>query len=76
MFRVWVYQDAVQLGYKLSVEEKRRQTLHRRVREYRLELASERSPARLEWFARQLKLVRPTAEDIFGIGSGGRHGTR
>ena len=85
LFRVWVYQEAVQLGYRLSEREDELRRLRNDVRQLEVEAASERSPAHLAELARTLGL-EPTAPRLLqndGLGthraapvvaSGGRHG--
>lgn len=64
LFKVWVYQDAVQLGYRLSEREEERKRLRNEVRQLEIELAAERSPPRLSALAKALGLVPPEARQI------------
>jgi cell division protein FtsL len=72
LFKVWVYQDAIQLGYRLSEREEERRRLRNDVRQLELELASERAPARLLQLATRLGLAAPTPAQIFDAGEGRR----
>ncbi len=72
LFRVWVYQDAVQLGYRLSEREEERRRLRNEVRQLEVELAAERSPARLKDAARSLGLVPPDARQVLAPSLGRR----
>lgn len=67
LFRVWVNQDAVQIGYELSAEAERRRQLGALTEKLEVELAAERSPERLVRLARQLGLSAPPPERLFGI---------
>lgn len=62
LFRVWVHQDAVLLGYQLSTETKRRAALRESVRKLEVEWAAARSPERLMELARRhgLRLPEPS----------------
>lgn len=71
LFRVWVNQDAIQIGYELSREAKRRQRLQAASQALEVELAAERSPARLKRLATRLGLKPPPPERIFGAGAQG-----
>ena len=64
LWRVWVHQGTVQLGYQLSQEEARRADLRERLRAIEIEWASENSPLRLEKRAAELGLVPPQANQI------------
>lgn len=64
LFKVWVYQDAVQLGYRLSEREEERKRLRNELRQLEVELAAERSPARLSQLARALGLEAPEARQL------------
>ena len=76
LFRVWVNQDAVQIGYALSHEAKRRQATQELIQKLEVELAAQRSPERLRRLAQGLGLEAPPPERIFGgtESDGGRHG--
>lgn len=67
LFRVWVHQSSVQVGYALSAQHARRNELNELVRQLELELAAERSPARLSRLAEQLGLSRPKPEQVVGL---------
>ena len=72
LLQVWINQDAVQAGYDLSKEVKRRRQLHEQVRRLELELTAQRSPERLRVLAKQLGLTPPAAGRV--IGAGGTRG--
>lgn len=61
LFRVWVHQDAVRLGYELSAKEDQRRKVRNEVRQLEVELASEKTPSRLSDLARTLGLEPPAA---------------
>jgi len=69
LFRVWVNQDAVHVGYALSEQTKRRDDLRALIRELEVELAAERSPERLMRLANKLGLKPPTSDKTFGAAS-------
>ena len=69
LFRVWVFQDVIQLGYQLSVAEKKSHKLVGRIEKLRVELAAEHAPSRLETAARRLELMRPNPRNIVGVES-------
>ena len=73
LFRVGVHQDVIQLGYRLSVQEKRRQKLVADLEQLQVELATSKSPDRLSALARELKMFRPVSNKVFGVtmGAGG-----
>ena len=64
LFRVWVHQDAVQMGYALAGEEHRREGLRTNLHELEVEVASERSPARLVRIAANLGLRPPATGQL------------
>ena len=66
LFRVWVNQDAVQIGYALSEEASRQRRVADMTQKLELELAAARSPERLASLARKLGLSAPPAERMFG----------
>lgn len=74
LFKVWVYQDAVQLGYRLSEREEERKRLRNEVRQLEVELAAERSPPRLSALAKTLGLVPPEARQQLGAVRAGVRG--
>lgn len=79
LFRVWVHQDALQLGYRLSEREQARRALRNVERQLEVELAAERAPANLLALAQRLKLVPPTPQQLAGArlarnAGGGRGG--
>jgi hypothetical protein len=82
VFRVWVHQDVVRMGYQLSAEEKERAHLQDLVRQLEIERAAERSPEHLLQWAAKLNLVPPTSRQIIKEGSPnvkakrGAHGQR
>lgn len=59
LFRIYVRQDAVQLGYELSLGERRRDHLRATLQELEVELAAATSPARLNLMAQRLGLHPP-----------------
>jgi hypothetical protein len=77
LFRVWVHQDAVQLGYRLSEREENRKNLRNTLRQLEIELAAERSPAALVAMAQRLKMVPPAPEQmaVAHVGHGGSRGS-
>jgi hypothetical protein len=66
LFRVWVHQESVRLGYQLSTEERRSGELSQLERQLELELAAERSPARLVQLAKTLGLRPPAPTQVVG----------
>ena len=66
LFRVWVHQESVRLGYQLSVEERKGRQLEELVKQLELELAAERSPAHLMQLARSLSLRPPEPTQVVG----------
>lgn len=61
LFRIYVRQDAVQLGYELSLQERRRDQLRATQQELEVELAAATSPGRLSLMAQRLGLHPPQA---------------
>jgi cell division protein FtsL len=59
LFRVWVHQDAVRLGYELSAKEEQRRKVRNELRQLEVELATEKTPSRLSDLARTLGLEPP-----------------
>jgi hypothetical protein len=72
LFRVWVHQDAVQMGYALSAEEHRREALRASAHELEVELAASRSPARLASLAGKLGLKPPAPGQLVGTSAAPR----
>jgi cell division protein FtsL len=66
LFRIYVRQDAVQLGYDLSREERRRDTLRATQQELEVELAAATSPGRLGKMATRLGLRPPLPSQRVG----------
>jgi hypothetical protein len=66
LFRVWVHQEAVRLGYQLSAEERRGTELAQLERQLELELAAERSPTHLVQLAKHLGLKPPAPTQVVG----------
>jgi hypothetical protein len=66
LFRVWVHQESVRLGYQLSAEERRGTELAQLEKQLELELAAERSPTRLVQLAKQLGLKAPAPTQVIG----------
>ena len=71
LFRVWLHHDVVALGYELSRAERARYRLQDELRQLEVELAAERSPARLEARAVALGLEAPKAEQLRRASAGG-----
>lgn len=67
LFRVWVHQDVIRLGYELSVAEKERQSLVAEVEQLQIEFATAKSPDRLVKAAEKLKMQRPPSDAVLGI---------
>ena len=75
LFRVWVNQDAVNVGYELSEQAKHRRELRDLIRRLDVQLAAERSPERLTEIAYRLGLAPPRADRVFGSARpGAAHG--
>ncbi len=80
LFRVWVHQDAVRLGYELSAREDQRRKVRNELRQLEVELAAEKTPPRLADLARSLGLepptttTRPATRKASAAPAGGRHG--
>ena len=64
LFRVWVQQDAVRLGYALSAQERRGDALRATFVELEVEAAAARSPAHLAQIAARLGLRPPTPDQL------------
>jgi hypothetical protein len=71
LFRVWVNQDAVQVGYALSAQAQKKRELGDQIRQLEVEIAAERAPGRLLQLAAKLGMVPVPPERLFG---GGRRG--
>ena len=67
LLRVWVHQDTVQLGYRLSVTEQDRAKLRETLASVELELAAEHAPAKLASRARLLHMHVPDAAQVVGL---------
>ncbi len=61
LFRVWVHQEAVCLGYELSAKEDQRRKVRNELRQLEVELAAEKTPSRLSDLARTHGLEPPAA---------------
>ena len=72
LFRVWVHQDVVEHGYRISEEERRRQRTQEELRQLEVALAAERAPARLARLASELGLVSPRPEQLIAAPHRGR----
>lgn len=72
LFRVWVHQDVVLLGYSLSEAERRRFELQDALREMEVEVAAARSPERLTGLAHDIGMHRPAPHEIIGAGEEAR----
>lgn len=66
LFRVWVYQDTVRLGYALSAQQQNREVLLARLHELEVEYGAARSPARLVRMAQKLGLQAPQPGQLVG----------
>ena len=66
MFRIWVSQDTVRLGYALSVQQQAREVLLARLHELEVEQAAARTPARLVQVAQKLGLQPPQPGQLVG----------
>ncbi len=75
LFRVWVHQESVRLGYQLSTEERRGNELAHLERQLALELAAERSPTHLVQLAKQLGLRAPAPTQVVGKNAARLYGT-
>jgi len=71
LFRVWVNQDAVQAGYELSRETRRKRDLKSKLRQLEVEYTAERSPQRLLEISGKLGFAPPTARQVFASQVGG-----
>jgi hypothetical protein len=69
LFRIYVHQDAVQLGYALSAAERQRDVLHGQLQRLEVELAAVRSPGHLAKLASSLGLRPPSVMQVIS----GRH---
>lgn len=69
LFRIYVRQDAVQLGYDLSLQERRRDNLRATQQELEVELAAATSPGRLSQMAQRLGLRPPQAAQYMSAGA-------
>ncbi len=76
LFKVWVHHDAVQVGYRLSEEEHHKKQLSNAVHQLEVELAAERTPARLLQLAKKLGLTPPAPGQLLAKGGarGGEDG--
>ncbi len=64
LFRIYVHQDAVQLGYALSSAERHRDQLQGRLRALQVEVAAARSPGHLSSLAKHLGMRPPTVAQV------------
>jgi hypothetical protein len=64
LFRVYVHQDTVQLGYALSAQERLRDQLQGRLQALQVEVAAARSPARLTTLAQNMGLRPPQVTQV------------
>lgn len=71
LFRVWVHQDVVLLGYQLSEAEQERAELQETVRQLQVELAAEKAPEALADKAAKLNLRPPKPSQWAGERPGG-----
>lgn len=65
LFKVWVQHDTLRLGYALTAAEERAAELNNQIRQLDVELAAERSPARLVTMAQHLELVAPSPDQLW-----------
>ena len=65
LFKVWVCQDAVRLGYALTSEEHRAAALSDMRQKLAVEVAATRSPAQLLVRAKELGLTVPAPLQLF-----------
>jgi cell division protein FtsL len=73
LFRVWVHNDAVQVGYQLSEGEAQRKELRRAKQQLEVELAAEKSPDRLTKLAAKLGMAPVRPDQLLGAPrAGGR----
>jgi len=73
LFRVWVHNDAVQTGYKLSEAETHRKELKRAKQQLEVELAAEKSLDRLTKLAAKLGMSPARPDQLLGAPrAGGR----
>jgi cell division protein FtsL len=59
LFRIWVYQDVLQIGYKLSAAQQRSSKRQTNLKQLELELAAEKTPKKLIGLADALGLRQP-----------------
>lgn len=71
LFRVWVHQDAVLMGYDLSEETRRKERLRDALEKHRVELAAQRDPAQLKRWAATLALHPATPAQYLRTPSSG-----
>ena len=69
MFRIWVFQDNVRLGYAMSVQQQAREVLLARLHELQVEQAAARTPARLVQIAHKLGLQPPQPGQLVSGGA-------
>ncbi len=68
LFRVWVHQDAVIMGYRLSEETRQRDRLREAIAKHRVELAAEQTPAALKRWAKELGLAPARPDQTLSLG--------
>ena len=59
LFRIWVYQDVLQIGYQLSAAQQRSNKRQTNLKQLELELAAEKTPKKLIGLADALGLRQP-----------------
>ncbi|MDP7038683.1 MAG: hypothetical protein QGI45_05955 [Myxococcota bacterium] len=59
LFRIWVYQDVLQIGYQLSAAQQGSSRLQANLKQLELELAAEKTPKKLIGLADALGLQQP-----------------
>ena len=67
LWRIWVYQDIVQLGYKLTTERQRLAELATATHTLELELATLKAPARLHELAVKFNMRAPLPNDLWVV---------
>lgn len=67
LFRVWVHQDAVQLGYALSEQTREQRRLDDELKKLEVEWAAERAPDRLKVLASRLGMAPASPSQLLGV---------
>jgi cell division protein FtsL len=66
-FYTWCRVQAVKVGYEISQANENRQSLLKRQKNLKIELARLKSPERLNRLAKQLRLETPTSKQMVDI---------